>query len=93
MATKFVHEKWEKINCNNCECEQITKFCSVVMKEKFVEKLNTDSMKVKKSHSIDQINDKMNYNFEECEANKVEYTISASIESGTSHSEENYNGR
>ena len=92
MATKFVNEKWEKINCNNFECEQITKFCSVVMKEKFVEKLNTDSMKVKKSHSIDQINDKMNYNFEECD-NKVEYMISASIESGTSHSEENYNGR
>ena len=68
-------------------------FCSVVMKEKFVEKLNTDSRKVKKSYSIDHINDKMNYNVKECEANKVEYTISASIESGSSHSKENDNGR
>ena len=93
MATKFVNKKWERINCNNCECEQITKFCSVVMKEKFVEKLNTDSIKVKKSYSIDQINDKINHNVKECESNKVEYTMSASIESGASHSEENDNGR
>ena len=55
--------------------------------------MGKNKLQYKKSHSIDQINDKMNYNFEECEANKVEYTISASIESVTSHSEENYNGR
>ena len=93
MATKFVNEKWEKVNFNKCECEQLTKFCSLMMKEKIVENVNTDSSKVNESYSIEDTSNSISHSVIANESNKIEYTISEYVECETSCSQGNNNGR
>ena len=92
MATKFFNEKWERIDCNNCECVQFAKFCSLVMKEKTVEKVNNDNMKVERSCSNNDTNSGINYDVVACEPNRVDYTVSVCVEDGTSYSNVRDNG-
>ena len=93
MATKFVNQKWERVNSNKCECEQPTKFCSLMMKGKIVGNVNTDSLKVNQPYSIEDTNNTINHVVAENENNKIEYTISEYIENGPSCIQENKNGR
>ena len=92
MATKFVDEKWERIDCNNCEYAQFAKLCSLVMKEKTVEKVNNDNTKVERSYSNNDMNSGKNYDVVACEPNRVECTISVCVEDGPSYSKERDNG-
>lgn len=92
MATKFVDEKWERIDCSNCEYAQFAKFCSVVMKEKTIEKVNNDNMKVERSCSNNDMKGDINYDVVACEPKRVECTLSVCVEDGTSYSNERGNG-
>ena len=92
MATKFVDEKWERIECNNCECAHFAKFCTLVMKEKTVEKVNNDNMKVERSCSNNDMKSGINYDVIACKSNRVECTVSVCVDDGTSYSNERDNG-
>ena len=62
------------------------------MKEKTVEKVNNDNMKVERSCSNNDMNSGINYGVVACEPNRVECRVSVCVGDGTSYSNERDNG-